>query len=186
MEQSKLSDSEREKIAEEEAYRAEIRRKQERKKTSPAAWGCLIVFLVFFFSLLIAVFSSDSETSTTSQEEHGSSRETITTGEDGILNSNESLTDCSGQTAVGVTADDIQALTDAATADNQAYFTDLALQGRIFLVNNCTPIRKVDSGGTLGSLAKIDILSPETGLAEKSGWVPYEFAKKSSDTTAAQ
>ena len=145
------------------------------KKKSSKIMGCLgIIIMTFFIIIIIAVSSDDSGTSNPTS----SLSPTLSTGEEGILNNNKDVNVCDGMTVVGVTEEDINASIDSSVANDNEGQAELLLAGRIFLVKNCKSIRKIDTGGTLSSLAKVRFIGQTDDLLSTIGWIPYEFAKK--------
>lgn len=61
-----LSEQDKARIVAEEQFRAEQRKQLEKKKTSPATWGCLFLILFGIFLLIIGVGFGD-DTNTTDQ-----------------------------------------------------------------------------------------------------------------------
>lgn len=168
-----LSDEERRKIEEEEKLRTEIRKKEEKKKQPKKVSGCLILILIPVFFIIVAIIMSSGGGSKKGNEPEITK---LSIGEEGIISNNDNPNDCSGETIVGVNREDIEASIESAIASDKEGFLQLVAAGRVFLVENCTSIRKIDSGGTLGSLAKIRFLEGEFG--SMTGWIPYEFAVK--------
>ena len=52
---------------------------------------------------------------------------------------------------------------------------ELMSQGRLFLIKNCTKIRKID---TSGASVQVRILEEQEEGVPTAGWVSYEFAVK--------
>jgi len=165
-----INEERRRQIEEEEKLRAKIRNKEEKRKQSKKSLGCLFLLLTPIIIIIIAIASSGGD------NKPQSTGNTLSIGEEGILNNNDDPNDCSGETAVGVNKEDIEASINASVANDKEGFYELVASGRVFIVANCTTIRKIDSGGTLGSLAKIRFL--EGTHYNPTGWIPYEFAKK--------
>lgn len=167
-----LTNEEKKKIEEEEKLRTGIRKKEEKKKQSKKATRCLILILIPVIIIVIIVLASSGGDKKTSEPQTTK----LSIGEEGILNNNDNPNDCSGETAVGVEKEDIEASIESSVANDKEGFYELVVSGRVFIVANCTAVRKIDSGGTLGGLAKIRFLDGE--FENITGWIPYEFAVK--------
>jgi len=139
-----------------------------------------VVFGVFavLFLMLVVLFASSGGDGTPNNNQVGqqSKRTMLNIGEVGILNDNDNPANCEGKTTVGVTKEDLEASIESQVANDREGFLLLSGSGRIFFVENCMPIRKIDIGGFLGSTAKIRFL--ESSTLHTVGWVPYEFAIK--------
>lgn len=122
--------------------------------------------------------TSGSGTSDIQVSKQASKKETLSTGEVGIINNNDVSTNCEGKTIAGVTEEGFDAFTKAVVADDKEGVDDLFFQRQIFLIDNCSSIRKIDRGGFLGSVAKVRLLEPPEGAMHTVGWVAYEFAVK--------
>lgn len=134
----------------------------------------LSALLIFFlFSFALSSLLNDGAGSSVN-----SSIATLRVGEDGIVNNNESNAICDGVTVVGVTEEDARTYTESAVANDTEGQAEMLLRGKIFLVNNCTPIRNIATGGSLGSLAKVRFLNNSQDLVSTTGWIPFEFARR--------
>lgn len=148
---------------------------------SPKKIGCLILILFVFY--LIGSASLEDARDKAEKTKDGVTNNKIekielNIGEEGILNNNEDPTNCEGKTAFGVTEEDAKALTSASVANDDEGFLELILQGKVFLVQNCKKVRKIDAGGFLSSLAKVRVLDQDPDQFYSVGWIPYEFAIK--------
>lgn len=104
--------------------------------------------------------------------------QTLSIGEVGIVSNNENSTDCSGKTTFGITLEALRESIDAQIANDRVGYMELAGQGKIFFVENCTSVLKIGAGGTLSSVAEVRIIDHPI-YGQTKGWIPYEFAIKS-------
>ncbi|MCK4744574.1 hypothetical protein KAS41_00745 [Candidatus Parcubacteria bacterium] len=139
--------------------------------------GCIASFVFFVLIFVIAIFD-DSKTTNTDNIPTRSASLTLSIGEEGILNNNNDSNDCEGKVLMSITEDDFNAVTKSSVANDKEGIVELMLQGRVFLVSNCTKIRKIDSAGLLGSISKIRIIETQDHGLPSTGWVAYEFARK--------
>ena len=175
-----LSDEEKAKIAEEERFRAEARRKVEKKKTSPAAWGCLTLLIL---GVVIAIASGssggDNKKSTTTPTDTSPTKSTVlSVGEEGIINNNDDPSDCHGGTLVASSKESFNALLDASVANDKAGLNELVAAGRVYLADNCSKVLVLDYDGLLAAVAKLRFTDPESPLYNQVGFVDAEFVGK--------
>jgi len=140
-----------------------------------------VVLFGFFVIIVIAALSEDSTTpniNTTQNVNELKTAATLSIGEEGILNNNDDPNNCEGKVLMGATEDDFNAITKSSIAKDEEGLLELMMRGQAFLVDNCTRIRKIDSAGTFGSIAKIRILETQDTSLPSTGWVAYEFAIK--------
>lgn len=151
--------------------------KGERKNITRKQILWIIIGSTVGLIIVISLASSgDGDTSRNDTQE--SKQETLNVGEVGMVNNNDVSTNCEGKTLAGVTQEGYDALTKAVVANDQEGMEDLFFQRQIFLIDNCSAIRKIDTGGFLGSVAKVRLLEPKEGTLYTVGWVAYEFAVK--------
>lgn len=132
------------------------------------------LLILFLFSSALSAISDGLNDTTVS----GTSVVTLNVGEEGIINNNEDNGVCDGITVAGTTKDDMNAYIDTIVANDKEGRGELLLSGRIFMVNNCTQIRNIEIGGTLGSLSKIRFLNSGQTQPSATGWIPYEYARR--------
>ena len=149
---------------------------EEKKRHSKALVGILAV-LVAGIIMSLALNSGSNTSQVTKEETQTPISNTLSIGEEGILNNNEDKSDCSGKTLLGVSKEALEASIDAQIVNDRTGYMELAGSGQIFFVENCTLILKLDIDGFLGSIAKVRILEHSL-YGQQVGWVPYEFAVK--------
>ena len=148
------------------------KQKKESSKKFKAIMG--IFWIVIFIMIVSALSGGDSN----NNESPSSKSSTLSTGEEGVLSNNNDIALCDGVVVVGAPQEDIEASISASVANDKKGQMDLLAEGRIFMVDNCTPILKIGSGGTLSSIANVRFIGDTSLLLYETGWGPYEFAKK--------
>lgn len=139
------------------------------------------VIIIFFIIVVLFIIGSLPRTRSGQSNESPitispisndqSKRQTLSSGEHGILNNNKDFSSCEGKTTVAITKDILNEATKAQINNDKIGWNYLAADGKIFFVNNCIPVQVIDRTFTL---SQIRILEGQYyGI---SGWVPYEFA----------
>lgn len=92
-------------------------------------------------------------------------------GEEGIINNNESKTDCSGSSILTINKDDLEEFINLSIASDKIGLYSMIREGKIFLVPNCTKIKVIGILAT-GS-QRVRLL--EGSSMGNDGWISYEF-----------
>jgi predicted nucleic acid-binding Zn ribbon protein len=143
--------------------------KMENKRRNRGA--CLILFVIIAILITVAVVNLNIAKE---EAKINSPSNNISTGvgDEGILNSNDNISDCSGEIIIGVNEEAQKAITEASVAEDGYGLMELVAAGKAFTVLNCTKVKILDTGF---AIRKIRVL--EGGQKNRSGWVPYEFVK---------
>ncbi len=126
---------------------------------------------VFFFAALTD--SQTEEDPATGQVERSIDRPTaryLVDGESGMLNTNDDLSDCTGEVAVAFTQEALHLLTKAANVKDAYGYAEVFTSGLATIVPNCTNVKAIDHTFSTRKVRLID--DPAI-----SGWVPYEWAR---------
>ena len=148
-----------------------MKNKTEREKRSIKVLG--VVGSIIFIFVLIGFFAAKSEPSTSTPSENTQSSSFLSIGDDGILNNNETETDCSGVSVLGTTKDNYSEFTKAIVVDDRLGYSQMLGNGQLFIVDNCTKIKKIDGSFTM---SEVRILEGE--YLGTSGWIAFEFVVK--------
>ena len=128
-----------------------------------------LVVVGIFAWVLSFTFSGGGDTSNPNSQPQSPQR--LSTGEEGMLNNNNSRQDCEGIVSLGIDKQAFSDLTDASVAKDQIGYARIFAEGRAFTAPNCTKVLAIDSTFTA---TEVRILEGE--YLGASGWVPYEWA----------
>ena len=99
---------------------------------------------------------------------------TLSRGDTGIINRLEDKTHCELSTALGVSRDDQERITDLSIAGDQIGLTEMVFAGRAFIVENCTEALVI---GTAFGVREVRITDTASEHFGRSGWLPIEWVR---------
>jgi hypothetical protein len=123
--------------------------------------------------LIIFIASGDEKSTPAPANTPTATEQTLSIGEEGIINYNTDRNDCSGQAILGISKEAQDKITKASVAKDNVGLAQLVLTGEAFMVNNCTKVKVIDSAMFL---RQVRILEGEQ--FGEAGWLPYEWVIK--------
>jgi hypothetical protein len=114
--------------------------------------------------LVLWMFDSDQDQPTPQ------SSQTLSVGEEGILNNHTNVSDCSGTMVLAVDEEAHEAMIKAALASDNQGLAELIASGRAYSVPTCSRVKVIDQNFGSRQIRLVD-----TG---ETGWVSMEFVKK--------
>ena len=155
----------------------DIQEQLHKRKKKQIIVGSLIVFLLIIGILASSGNEQKAQTGSSNEQEAQTSQSStssfLAVGEDGILNNNSVKTNCNGNSILGTSKENYDELTKTLVADDRLGYLQMIGNGQIFLVENCTKVKKI--GGSF-AISEVRILEGE--YFGTSGWIAFEFAVK--------
>lgn len=133
--------------------------------------GVVMVSIIVLF--VITTIWAISSTNKGSNQINMPTRPSLSVGDEGIINNNDEINNCEGTVALTMTEEAQDEFTKTSIAKDSAGFAEMILEGKIFIVDNCTKAKVIDS-----SMFKRRVRILEGEQAGKAGWLPYEFITK--------
>lgn len=133
--------------------------------------------LIIGLSILTIIISFGGEDVPKQQNDKSA---TLSIGEEGILNNQKEKTNCDGNTILSTTKENYDEFSKTMVAEDNIGYLQMIGDGKLFLVENCTKVKVIDSAF---ALKEVRILEGE--YFGTTGWTAYEFAIKENTSTNA-
>jgi len=146
-----------------------LKGKPDRKKAIIGSTAIIIVVIIIIMILSGGGHKSSPAPSVPTTP----TKETLSFGEEGIINFNDSREDCTGSAILGIDKNAYKEIGTALLAKDDIGMLELVTSGKALLVENCTKIKVIDSAV---GIRRVRIL--EGKLFGESGWLDYEWAIK--------
>ncbi len=143
-----------------------IKKQVKRQNMTFGLVGILVILIIF-------IARGDKNSTSTSTNTPTTEKQTLSIGEEGIINYNTDRNDCSGQAILGISKEAQDKITKASNAKDKIGLAQLVLTGEAFMVDNCTKVKVIDSAMFLRQVRITD--GEQFG---KAGWLPYEWTVK--------
>lgn len=152
-------------------YEKQTQEANQMVKRHPIVFAIAIGVFIFVV-VLIATNAGTEKIAGNEKASPTTQSKNLSVGDEGVLNFNDNVSDCSSEVVVGTDEETESTITKVSLAKDEYGITELITTGKAFVVPNCTKVKIIDTKVTT---MKIRII--EGTQANKSGWVPYEFVK---------
>lgn len=152
-------------------YEKQTREASQMIKRHPIVFAITIGVFIFIV-VMIAVNTGTEKIAKNEKTLPATQGKNLSVGDEGMLNFNDNISDCSSEVVVGIDEETESAITNASLAKDEYGINELITTGKAFVVPNCTKVKIIDT-----KVATLQVRILEGTQVNKSGWVPFEFAR---------